>query len=136
MFHAQQCAENVGVEGGSVAFGRLLSHRARLPSVPAVFTAASKRPNRAMVFSTKLAYILFVDAHRTVQIRRSHQVCGVLNQLLAFFVASPRNNNAGAFLREGQCGGATNTSKRACDQNNLFFMRTSCSILKVIFVLS
>ena len=55
------------------------------------------------------------------------------NQLLAFFLVSPGNNNACAFLREGQRGRTTNTGKPACNQDHFVFHDASFSILKVIF---
>ena len=40
------------------------------------------------------------------------------DQLLAGVIAAAGNDEAGAFLREGQCGGAADAGKRASDQNN------------------
>jgi uncharacterized protein (DUF1499 family) len=38
--------------------------------------------------------------------------------LLAFFIASPRNNDVRTFVREGQCSGSPDTCECASNQNN------------------
>src|SRR5258708_33326320 len=54
MLHAQQCAEDVCVEGGSVAFGGLLCYRARFAFGAGAIDSHIQTTKPATVLSTKL----------------------------------------------------------------------------------
>src|SRR6266853_1461345 len=135
MLQAQECAENVGVEGGSVAFGRLLRYRARLAFGTGGIDGdiQATKPRDSLI--DQATHIVFVANIGPNKFSFRSKFAELANQLLALFLVSPGNDNACALVREGQRSGATNTCQRASNQNNLVLHKTNLSILIVVFVL-
>src|SRR6266851_4602815 len=118
MLHAQERAENVGVEGGSVAFGGLLRYRARLAfGTGGVDSHIQATKPRASLIdqATHIVFVANIGPHK---FSFRAEFAELASQLLALFLVSPGNNNACAFSREGKCRGPANTRQRAGDQNN------------------
>src|SRR5216683_3272752 len=118
MLHAQECAENVGIEGGRVALGGLLRHGAGLAfgsgGVYSHIQATEARHGLIDQVSHVLlaAYIgIHVFRLRVESPKLSHQI-------LAGFVASTRDDDARTLFREGQGGGSSDAREGASDQNN------------------
>src|SRR5205807_7822362 len=106
------------VEGGSVAFGGLLCYRARFAFGAGVIDShiQTTKPGHGLI--DQLAHIVFVAHIGPHKFSFRAEFPEFANQILSFFIMSPRNNNGCALLREGKCGGSANTCQRAGDQNN------------------
>src|ERR1700731_5187363 len=118
MFHAQECAENVGIEGSRVALGGLLRHRAGLAwgsgGVYSHIQATEARHGLIdqISYVVLVAYIgIHIFGLRVESAELSHQI-------LAGFVAATRDNDARILFREGQGGGSANACEGARNQNN------------------
>src|SRR5258705_10678347 len=118
MLHAQERAEHVRIEGGRVALGGLLRQWTGL----AFGTGGIDRDiqpakpfDRLIDEATHLVLVAYIGGE---EFGLSAQVAEFGYQLVAFFLASARNNGARALLREGQGSGPSDTGQGARDQNN------------------
>src|ERR1700730_10063880 len=118
MLHAQECAENVGIEGGRVAVRGLLRHRAGLAwGSGGVYSHIQATEARHGLID-QVSYVVLV-AHIGIHIFRLRVESAELShQILAGFVATTRDNDARTLFREGQGGGSSNAREGASDQNN------------------
>jgi hypothetical protein len=87
------------------------------PSVAALFTATSTRPNRATVLSTMLRTS---SSLRTSALMKSASVprAQFLNERLAGLITSTGNDHFHALLGEGDGGGAPDAGESTRNQNN------------------
>ena len=118
MLHAEQCAEDVGIEGGSVAFGGLLRYRARLAFGAGAIDGHVQATKPRDCLIDQAAHIVLVPHIGPHKFSFRAEFAKLVNQLLAFFVAAAGNNNARAFLCKGHRSGTANTCQRASNQNN------------------
>src|SRR5207245_6164478 len=125
MLHAQQCAENVSVEGGSVAFSGLRCYRARLAFGAGVIDGHIQAPNPRDCLIYQAAHIVLVAYIGPHKFCFRAKFAELANQPLAFVIMPAGNNNACAFLREGQRGGSPDTCECTSNQNNGFIHRSS-----------
>src|SRR5438445_1577282 len=89
MLHAQECAENVGVEGGSVAFGGLLRYRARLAFGTGGIDGhiqATKPRNSLIDQSTHIVFAANIGPNK---FSFRSKFAELVNQLLTLFLMSP-----------------------------------------------
>src|ERR1700674_4108207 len=118
MFHAQECAENVGIESGRVALSGLLRHRARLAWGSGVVYSHIQATEARHGLIDQVSYVVlvaYIGIHvfglRIESAKLSHQIS-------AGFVASTRDTDARTLFREGQGGGSSNAREGSSDQNN------------------
>ena len=118
MLHAQQRAENVGVEGGRIAFGRLLRHRTRLAFGSGGVYSSIQATKARHGLIDQVSYVVLVT-HVGIHIFRLRVEAAELSyQILAGFVASTRDDDARTLFREGQGGSSSDAREGASDQNN------------------
>src|ERR1700730_9893122 len=118
MLHAQECAENVGIEGGRVAVRGLLRHRARLAwGSGGVYSHIQATEARHGLID-QVSYVVLVAYIGIHVFRLRVESAGLSHQIFAGFVASTRDNDARTLSREGQGGGSSNAGEGASDQNN------------------
>src|SRR6266481_2040866 len=108
MLHAQQRAENVGVESGRVALGGLICHRAHLAFGPGVVNGYIETTEARDGLIDQVAHIFVVAHVGTPILRLSADLAEFSKQFLAGFVATTRDNNARTLLRKGNRGGSSN----------------------------
>src|SRR5258708_24180265 len=118
VLHTQQCAEDIGVEGGSVAFGGLLCYWAGFAFGAGVIDSYIQTTKPCDCLIDQAAHIVLVAHIRPHKFSFRAKFAELTNQPLAFIIMPAGNNNARAFLREGQRGGAPNTCECASNQNN------------------
>src|SRR5690242_1218557 len=118
MLHAQQRAENVGIEGRRVALRGLLCDRTELAfgsgSVDSHIQATEARHG----LIDQVLYVVLVPYISLHVFRLRIEPAELSRQILAGFVASTSNDDPRALFREGQGGGSSNAREGASDQNN------------------
>jgi hypothetical protein len=118
MLHAQEGAENVGIEGGRVALGGLLRHRTGLAfGSGAVYSHIQATEARDGLVDEAANIIFMADVSAPI-LCLGADLAKFSDQFLAGFVASARDNDARTVFRESQGGGPSNTREGAGDQNN------------------
>jgi hypothetical protein len=84
--------------------------------VPALSTATSRRPNRATVLVDQILHLVLVANVGTDEFNFCTGGAKLGGQGLAGVIATPGNDDMGAFLRESESGGAANAGQGAGDQ--------------------
>src|SRR6266852_2428064 len=118
MLHAQQRAENVGIEGGCVALGGLLRHRTGLAFGSGRVYSHVQTTEARHGLIDQVSYVVLVAYIGIHVLRLRVESAEFSHQILAGFVASARDNDARTLFREGQGGGSSNACEGASDQNN------------------
>src|SRR5438128_333739 len=89
MLHAQQCAEDVGVESGSVALGGLFRYGARLAFGAGVIDSHVQTTKPGHCLIDQAAHIVFVAHIGPHKFSFRAESAELANQLLALFLMSP-----------------------------------------------
>src|SRR2546422_3486663 len=118
MLHAQECAENVGIEGGRVTLGGLLRHRTGLAFGSGRVYSRIQATEARHGLIDQVSYVVLVAYIGMHVFRLRVESAELSHQILAGFVASTRDNDACPLFREGQGGGSSNAREGASDQNN------------------
>jgi hypothetical protein len=118
MLHAEQCAEDVGVEGGRIALGGLFRHRARLALGSGVVDRHIQATKVCDGLIDEAAHIIFMADISTPILRFSADLAKFTDQFLVGFAASAPDNDVRTLFREGNRGGPSNAREGASDQNN------------------
>jgi hypothetical protein len=118
MLHAQECAENVGIEGGGIALGGLLRYRTRLAFGSGGVNSHIQATEARDGLIDEAAHIIFMADVSAPILCVGADLAKFSGQFLAGFVASARDNDARTLFREGQGGGSSNACEGASDQNN------------------
>src|ERR1700732_2550875 len=118
MLQAQECAENVGIEGGGIALGGLLRYRTRLAFGAGGVNSHIQATEARHRLIDQVSYVVLVSYIGFHVFRLRVESAELSHQILAGFVASTRDNDARTFFREGQGGGSSNARKGAGDHNN------------------
>src|ERR1700737_432552 len=87
------------------------------PSIAALFTATSRRPNRATVLSTILRTSSSLRTSALIN-SASAPKARSFNERLAGLITPTGNDNLRAFLGKGDGGGAADTREASRDQND------------------
>src|SRR5258708_4166906 len=103
MLHAQQGAEDVGVEGGRVALGGLLRNRTGLAFGTGVIDRYIQAAKARDGLIDQGTHIVFVAHVGTPILRLDADLAEFSDQLLASFVASTGDDDARAVTRESNC---------------------------------
>ena len=119
VLHAEQRTEHVGVEGGRVAVGGLLGHRAGLAFGAGGIDGHIQTAKARDGFVDQAAHIVFVAHIGPYKFRFRAEFAELVNQLLAFFVAPTGNNNLCAFLGKREGRRPSDACQSSCNQNNL-----------------
>src|SRR5271169_2294498 len=113
MLHTQECAENVGIEGGRVALGGLLRHPARLAFGSRGVHSHIQATEARYGLVDQVSYVVLV-AYIGIRVFRLRVESAQLSrQILAGFVTSTRNNDARMLFRKGQGGSSSNARECA-----------------------
>src|SRR5216683_1310103 len=118
MLHAQERTENVGIEGGRIAFGCLLRNRAGLAFGSGRVNSHIEATEARDGLVDEAAHIIFMADVSAPILCLGADLAEFSDQFLAGFVASARDNDARTVFRESQGGGSSNTREGAGDQNN------------------
>src|SRR6202011_4492630 len=104
-----------------------------LPSVPALLTATSRRPNRSHCLVDQILHVALVADVGVDEFRFRAERTQLGDEPLAFVIAAAGNDEAGTFAGEGERGGAADAGECACDQNDLIAHGTSPSMVRCAF---
>src|ERR1700719_2071514 len=118
MLHAEERAENVGIEGGGIALGGLLRYRTRLAFGPGGVNSHIQATEARDGLIDEAAHIIFMADVSAPIICVGADLAKFSGQFLADFVASAGNYDARAFARKSNRGGSSNAREGASDQNN------------------
>src|ERR1700732_5404436 len=118
MLQAQECAENVGIEGGGIALGGLLRYRTRLAFGSGGVDSHIQATEARHRLIDQVSYVVLVSYIGFHVFRLRVEYAELSDQILAGFVASARDNDARTLFREGQGGGSSNAREGSSDQNN------------------
>src|SRR5712671_3183208 len=118
MLHAQERAENVGIEGGGIALGGLLGYWTRLAFGSGGVNSHIQATEARDGLIDEAAHIIFMADVSAPILCFGADLAKFSDQFLAGFVASARDNDARTVFRESQGGGSSNTREGAGDQNN------------------
>src|SRR4029077_5521789 len=118
MLHAQEGAENVGIEGGGIALGGLLRYRTRLAFGSGGVNSHSQATEARHRLIDQVSYVVLVSYIGFHVFRLRVESAELSHQILAGFVASARDNDVRTLFREDQGGGSSNACEGARDQNN------------------
>src|SRR5713226_3751556 len=139
MLHAEECAENVGIEGGRVALRGLLRHRTGLAFGSGSVNSHIQATEARHGLIDQVSYVVLVAYIGIHVFRLRVESAELSHQILTGFVASTRDNDARTLFREGQGGGSSNARDGSSDQNNrgvheilllqfIFLLAVSCSL--------
>jgi hypothetical protein len=118
VFHAQQRAEHIGVEGGRVAFDGLLSHRTR-PALGARGIDGGVDPAKARnSLVDQTAHVVLVAHVGTNECHFGAEAAEFGFQRLAFGFPAARHDDGCAVFSEGRGGGSADAGQSAGDQDN------------------
>jgi hypothetical protein len=125
MLHAQQHAQDVGIEGGRVALRCLLRHRTGLALGAGVVDRHVEPAEASQGLVDQIAHVVFMAHVGADKFSFHAEAAELLGQGMSLLVAAAGDNNPGALLGEGQSGGTANTGQGAGDQDNGGGHRTS-----------
>ena len=125
MLHAQQGAENVGIEGGRVALGGLFRRRTRLAFGSGGVYSHIQATEARHGLIDQVSYLVLVTHVGIHVFRLRVEAAELSHQILAGFVASTRDNDARTLFREGQGGGSSNAREGAVIKTTGVFIENS-----------
>src|ERR1700732_3616620 len=131
MLQAQECAENVGIEGGGIALGGLLRYRTRLAFGSGGVDSHIQATEARHRLIDQVSYVVLVSYIGFHVFRLRVESAELSHQILAGLVAAVRDNDARTLFREGQGGGLSNAREGTSDQNNSVVHRP---LLRLFFV--
>src|SRR6266851_2842556 len=106
VLHAEQHAEHVGVEGGGVAVGGLLGHRAGLALGAGVVDGDVEAAEPGDRLVDQVLHVAFVADIGADEFRFRAKRAQFGDQRFANIIAAAGNHDTGAFLCESERGGA------------------------------
>src|SRR6266851_5201826 len=109
MLHAQQRAEDVGVESGRVALCCLLCYETARPLSPGIVDGHIQAAKARDGLIDQVADVLVVAYVSTPILCLSADLAEFSDQFLADFVASARDDDARTFIRESNCSSASDS---------------------------
>src|SRR5712692_10532053 len=118
MLHAEECAENVGIEGRRVALRGLLRHRTGVAFGSGSVNSHIQATEARHGLIDQVSYVVLVAYIGIHVFRLRVESAELSHQIMAGFVASTRDNDARTLFREGQGGSSSNARQGASDQNN------------------
>src|SRR5260370_9356685 len=118
MLHAQQHAEHVGIEGGGVTVRRLFGHRAGLAFGAGIIDGDVEAAEpRDGLLDQVLHLVLMADiGANEFRFRAKRAKLG--GQRLGGVIAAAGDEDASAFVREGEGGGAADGGQGAGNEDN------------------
>jgi hypothetical protein len=115
MFHAQQRAEHVGVEGGGEAFGGLFRNRARRAFSAGVVDGHIQAAEPLHGSIDQLAHFFLVAHISANEFCLRTQLPHFGGKFVALFVVPAGHNHTRAFRGKGQRRGPSDSCQRASD---------------------
>ena len=118
VLHAEQRAEHIGVEGGGIAFRGLVRDRAGSAFGAGIVHCNIEAPEALDGPVDQGADVIFLADVGIDELGLRTKTAQLLSQRFAGLIAPTGNDNFRAPLGEGDGGGAPDTGKSTCDQDD------------------